>query len=699
MEIIMAKIFNGKWICPESFASYVPRNVYHKEHSPKLYNESPDDPKNLHFLFKRSFNLKKADGRYTLRISADDYGKYYVNGTFVGQGPTPGYIESYFYNEFDVTDALRDGENEISAHVYYQGLNNRVWISGDLRMGLIADLYAPDGALVVATDELWQYREIKNYLPATFFGERVQYTELYDSRIPDDEYRNAILKPNDDIIFYDKPARPLQIYEIEPVIKEALPSGALFCDFGTEKTACIKIIAEGKSGDEIRILCGEERDDSEYKVRFKMRCNCNYDDKWILAGGEDTLEQFDYKAFRYCTLVPSSPDVKIKKITAIVRHMNFDHNACTIEADSKVLEDVFELCKNGVKYGTQEVFVDCPSREKGQYAGDMTVTSGAHLWLTGDIYMLEKGIVDHARSAKICKGLMAVFSGALMQEIADYSLQFPLLLLRHYAFTGDKEFLASMLPVAEGMLEHFAQYAREDGLLDGVKDKWNLVDWPRNLRDNYDFNLIKPIGDGAHNVMNAFYVGSVLNVEEIKDILGISHSNEGKKLVEAFNKAFFRKDLGLYVDTETSEHSSLHSNMLAAFYGFIPEGYEESVAAHLMNKGMVCGVYMSYFYMRGLCRLGKYEYVYDLITSEGENSWYNMIRDGATACIEAWGKDKKDNTSFCHPWASAPITVLIEDLLGVSYDGRVGEHHIPAKAGKLKMKIPTRVGEVNIDIN
>ena len=690
--------FTGKWICTPEFADAIPRNIYHKEHSPALFTENANDPKNIHVLFRRRFALKKADGRYILRISADDYGKYYVNGIFIGQGPTPGYIESYFYNEFDVTDCLRDGENEISAHVYYQGLNNRVWISGDLRMGLIADLYAPDGFLVVATDELWQYREIKNYLPATFFGERVQYTELYDSRIPDEEYKNAILKPNDDIIFYDQPARPLQIYEIEPVIKETLPSGALFCDFGTEKTACIKIIAEGKSGDEIRILCGEESDDSEYKVRFKMRCNCNYDDKWILAGGENTLEQYDYKAFRYCTLVPSSPDVKIKSVKAVVRHMDFDHGACTLKSDDKVLEQVFELCKNGVKYGTQEVFVDCPSREKGQYAGDMTVTSGAHLWLTGDIYMLEKGIIDHVRSAKICKGLMAVLSGALMQEIADYSLQFPLLLLRHYAFTGNKDFLASMLPVAEGMLQHFSQYAREDGLLDGVKDKWNLVDWPRNLRDNYDFELVKPIGDGAHNVINAFYVGSVLNVEEIKDILGISHENKGKKLAESFNKAFFRADLGVYVDREGSDHPSLHSNMLAPFYGFVPEGYEERVANHLMNKGMVCGVYMSYFLMRGLCKLGKHEYVYDLITSTDENSWYNMIRDGATACIEAWGKDKKDNTSFCHPWASAPITVLIEDLLGVSYDGTVGEHHIPAKVGKLTMKIPTSKGTVTINI-
>lgn len=694
----MSTAFKGKWICTPTFAELVPRNVYHKEHSPALFTESADDPKNIHVFFRKKFDLKKTDGRYILRISADDYGKYYVNGAFIGQGPTPGYIESYHYNEFDITDYLNDGENEIKAHVYYQGLNNRVWISGDLRMGLIADLIAPSGKVILCTDKTWEYVNIKNYLPASFYGERVQYSEHYDSRIALDEFKPAPLKANDDIIFADAPTRPLSVYEISPKTTEILPNGSLFCDFGTEITATVRIVAEGKSGDEIRILCGEEQDDSEFKVRFMMRCNCHYTERWILDDGESTLDQYDYKAFRYMTLVPSSPDIKIKSVAAVVRHAAFDDSACTIEADNKVLEQVFELCKVGVKCGTQEVFVDCPSREKGQYAGDMTVTSGAQLWLTGDIYMLEKGILDHARSTKICKGLMAVLSGALMQEIADYSLQFPLLLLRHYQFTKNKEFLASMLPVAEGMLEHFRQYAREDGLLDGVKDKWNLVDWPRNLRDNYDFPLVKPIGDGAHNVINAFYVGSVMNVEEIKDILDIPHENEGKRLADAFNKAFFRKDLGLYVDTEKSDHSSIHSNMLAPFYGFIPEGYENSVAEFLMSKGMVCGVYMSYFLMRGLCRLGCHDYVYGLITSTGENSWYNMIRDGATACIEAWGKDKKDNTSFCHPWASAPITVLIEDLLGVSYDGTVGQHHIPKNAGRIKMKIPTSNGTVTVEV-
>ncbi len=693
----MQQTFSGKWITTADFAGRMPRDMYHKEFEAPHYRRDEDhEPYNVHVWFRKEFALNKRDGRYILRVSADDYGKYCINGIFVGQGPTPGYIEAYHYHEFDVTEQLCEGNNIITAHVYYQGLINRVWISGDLRMGLIADLLDPDGSAIVVTDETWEYAPISNYTGTRKLGYDTQYLEDYDSRIPLGEYRSVAVRQYDDIVFWTAPTAALAVYDVTPQSVIELPQGGIFYDFGTEITATLNITAKGKRGDRIVILCGEELDDSPERVRHKMRCDCHYQETWILDDGEETLEQYDYKAFRYVTLVPSSSDVVIGNVVAVVRHAPFDDDACTLTCEDRALESVFSLCKNGVKYGTQEVYVDCPTREKGQYAGDMTVTSGAQLWLTGDISMLEKGILDHVRSANICKGLMAVLSGSFMQEIADYSLQFPLLLERHYQFAKDREFLSSMIPVAEGMFAHFERYAREDGLLDGVRDKWNLVDWPEEARDDYDFPLPKPVGPGTHNVLNAFYVGSVLTLERLKDVLGIVHDDKGKRLVEAFNRAFFRPAIGRYVDTEQSAHSSLHANMLAPFFGFVPAGYEKSVGDFLVAKGMACGVYMSYFLMRGLCRLGYYEAVYDLITSTGENSWYNMIQDGATTCMEAWGKDKKDNTSFCHPWSSAPITVLIEDLLSVSYDGTIGELHLPTKAGGFTMKIPTAQGTVTI---
>ena len=691
--------FKGKWICEPRFADILPKDPYHKQLEPPRDNRKhPTELCNVHTLFRRRFALNKKAGRYLLRFSADDYGKVYVNGVFVGQGPTTGFLTAYHFNEIDITDKLCSGDNEILIHAYYQGLINHVWTSGDFRSGVIADLIAPDGDIILSTDEAWECAPINNYTTMRVIGYKTQYLEDYDSRIPPAPFNNAALRVYDDIIFRSAPTPMLQIYDVVPKKIETLPGG-IFYDFGQEITGTLQIHAIGQSGDTIRILCGEETDNSEVKVRYSMRCNCEYDETWTLCEGENHLDQYDYKAFRYVTLIPSAPSVKIEKLTAVIRHAPFNDGLCTLKADDPILESVFCICKNGVKYGTQEVYVDCPSREKGQYAGDMTVTSGSQLWLTGDIFMLEKGIRDQAHSAFIDKGLMAVMGGGLMQEIADYSLQFPLLLLRYYGYTGDKEFLSSMLPIAENMIAHFEKFAREDGLLDGVNDKWNLVDWPENLRDGYDFTLKNPIGSGVHNVINAFYIGCVKNVEEIKYILGIPYKKKSERLAEAFNRVFYRPKLGLYVDAEDSSHSSLHSNILPVFYDIHPKKSEDSIGSFLVKKGLVCGVYMSYFLMRALCRLGRFENAYRLIVSTDENSWYNMVREGGTTCFEAWGKDKKWNTSLCHPWASSPIIILIEELMNVSLDGTVGEHRFPKDAGRIEMTIPTPKGVLTVTAN
>ncbi len=691
--------FAGKWITVPAFAALAPLSVFHRESEPSPAGEHPEELRNVHALFCRSFSLEKKPGRYLWRVSADDYAKLYVNGRYLSQGPTPGYPWAYHYNEFDVTDYLHEGTNVLTAHVYYQGQINRVWVSGDLRMGLIADLVSPDGSVLLSTDGTWEYAVLGNYTCTRTAGYRTQYLEDYDSRIPIPPFSPAAVRGDCGVVFDDAPCAALSVYERLPARTEALPGGGIFCDFGQEITASLKLSASGAPGARVRILCGEEMDDSPERVRFRMRCGCEYEETWTLAGGApDTLEQYDYKAFRYAAILPEDADTVLGGISAVVRHAPFDDGACTLEADDKVLEAVFGICKNGVKYGTQEVYVDCPSREKGQYAGDMTVTSAAQLWLTGDPAMLEKGIREQARSAVIDEGLMAVMTASQMQEIADYSLQFPLLLLRHYRFTGDRAFLAEMLPVAERMRASFVRYVRADGLLDGVTGKWNLVDWPKNLRDGYDFPLTAPIGPGVHNVVNAFYVGCVRNIEEIRTILGLPTDGEGERLAAAFRRVFYDEEQGLFVDAEGSRHASLHANMLAPFYGFLPKEAERTVGDFLVRRGLVCGVYMAYFLLHGLCRLGRYEDVYRMLTSTGEISWYNMVREGGTTCFEAWGKDKKNNCSLCHPWASAPVSVLIEGLLSVSPDGTVGECHLPKEAGHLTMRIPTGAGPVTVRV-
>ena len=97
-----------------------------------------------------------------------------------------------------------------------------------------------------------------------------------------------------------------------------------------------------------------------------------------------------------------------------------------------------------------------------------------------------------------------------MQEIADYSLEFPAILNWIYSIDGDIEFLKRCEPYATGVYNYYKKYENSDGLLDRVIE-WNLVDWPANLRDGYDFPLTRPVGYGVHNVINALWYGLSYN--------------------------------------------------------------------------------------------------------------------------------------------------------------------------------------------
>ena len=138
--------------------------------------------------------------------------------------------------------------------------------------------------------------------------------------------------------------------------------------------------------------------------------------------------------------------------------------------------------------------------------------------------------------------MMAVAPGSFMQEIADFSLLYPLQLLHYYHLTGDISFVKEMLPIAEGVVDYFKRYERNDGLIEKVTDKWNLVDWPDNLRDGYDFELTKPIGDGCHNVINTYYYGAMTTVNKLRGLLDLGKKYESEEIKVSFLKAFYNEE-------------------------------------------------------------------------------------------------------------------------------------------------------------
>ena len=265
--------------------------------------------------------------------------------------------------------------------------------------------------------------------------------------------------------------------------------------------------------------------------------------------------------------------------------------------------------------------------------------------------------------------------------------------MTYYALTGDIDTVRRLMPVVDGLEDYFDRLRTPEGLIENVTEKWNLVDWPDNLRDGYDFDLKQPIGPGKHNVMNAFYYGLKRDADRMRNLLGLHERHEAEAVRQAFVRAF-RKNDGLFRDAPGSAHTALHSVVLPLYYGITAAEDVPAAVQFIREKKLCCGVYMAYFVLKALARNGEYELMNELLFSEDEHSWGNMLREGATSCWEAWGRDQKWNTSLCHPWASAPIILLYEDVAGIcpAEPGfrRVEQHpHAPAYLGDIALTIGT----------
>ena len=657
--------FKGKWITNKDFCDLKPINVFHKAKATFEYTPR-EELMNKHILFRSEFDLDDTLNT-KIYISADDYYKLYINGEFVAMGPCPGYNFEYYYNELDISSYVKKGKNTIAVHTYYQGLINRVWVSGDERHGLIFDIVNND-RVVLFSDENVKCSYHSGFSSLGLLGYQTAFRECYDAGCKetgfekcdyDDAYWDkSYIKAYNDYNLVPQPTYPLVVYNKKPEICEKRDN-SIFLDFGQEMVGYLTFKAKGEKGSKITLHFSEELDDDGLP-RYQLRCNCIYEEEMILSGKEDVLNQFDYKAFRYAEIIfDDGVEVDTDSIEFIVRHYPYEEKKFDIK-DNK-LASIMRLSLDSVKYGTQELYMDCPTREKGQYICDCGLIGLSHIVATGDKEMFKKFLYNTASSDFICKGLMTEAPCSHMQEIADYSLQFSFFVWKYYEMTGDRETLKNMVSVCEGVWEYFKKYEKESGLIENVAEKWNMVDWPENLRDDYDFPEETPAGPGFHNVINAFYIGLLIYIDKMYTELGIDKKTDADKKKKAFVKAFYNEATHLFTDREETEHASLHSNVLPLLFDIIPDDEcKKNILLMIDEKRLTkCNFFMGAFMLFALQKEGEKELLYNIITDE--RAWMNMLKEGATTTFEAWGKEQKWNTSLFHPVGAIPL-IFIDDI-------------------------------------
>ncbi len=646
--------FLGKWITDEEFYALPPRNVFFRQLERVTLDCS--EHRDRHILFRRKFHLTRKPTSAKIYISADDYYKLYINGSFAGQGPAPAYRFRYNYNVIDVTEFLREGENTLAVHTLYQGLVNRVWVSGDCMHGLILDLLA-DGETVLSSDESFLAHPHTGYRELSTVGYNTQFMEEYDSNAPEvgfekpdfDDSAWECARPHTtaDHVLTEQRSAMLTFERIAPKEIRRV-DGSILYDFGANYVGYLFARAKGEKGSVVTIRQGHELLEDGH-VRHELRANCVYEETWILGEGESVLDEYDYKSFRYAELtLPEGAE--LLELSLVARYHPFSDRARMRKefSDTEELKRVWDLCLHTQKYGVQEVIQDCMEREKGFYVGDGCYTALTYMLLSGEDDMVRKLIDDGFSSSFITDGLVTCLDCAFMQEIAEYPLMMIYLILWHYRLTGDRAYLSTNYPKVKALLDVYRRDYEKDGILSHL-DKWCVVEWPKNFRDDYAVDIKEGrVCEEPHVSINAYYIAAVRAANSMAEILGESAYRDEAPLLDAFLNTFYLPRVGFFRDGVKEDHVSLVGNVFPFAFGLCPDkACEDRIAAMIRERGIhSLSMFCTFPAMMGFAKRGEMGVIREMLTDP--EAWLRMLREGATTTFEGWGRDSKWNTSLFH---------------------------------------------------
>ena len=643
----------------------------------------------------------------------------FLNGEFVGLGPTrigraPSGEDVLYYNSFDVTALLQNGSNALGAicyttlekaflcqlTVFYKNGTKRVILNSARDA---ESFFGMDGTRVFASGRsigtVFYKEEAENVNAAAYpFGfDRPDFEGVWPAVSTKEALgveHERVLRPY--------PGEPIKRIPQEVALVERAEDGRIRIDLGHEIIGGLRLTVNAPSAHTVKLIFGEELCE-DGTVRHPMRTGNSYLEQWTLCEGEQTLENFGMKAFRYVDVYGCLADISEDCVKGIALRRAFDAEESSFTCSNEVLCRLYDTGKYAVCATAQDIRVDSQTRERCPYEGDTLVSMLAAYHYTAD-RSLSRFTVDYLLSHRI--------------RAAEYAL-LPIHMVRlDYLYSGDRTLLdrhygtlrrliqSDEIDEATGLVP---SRPAEDGSPNAV-----MIDSPACACDGYAVEL-------AHfnTVYNAIYYICLRDMTVLADVLGkedeaTAYRNAADNLRADMIEQLYCPERGAFRDGLTADgtpvdHFAQHATAYALCAGiYSDDGMKDVLGRTLVGQDAVrTGVYGAFFLFDALYRAGFGAYATALLASNdcsaGAHTFAAALRNNhVTIAPEAWCPEEKPDMSLSHAWGTSPATLIARGMFGIR-PTRPGFHkfEIRPQIGDLPyaaIRIPTVKGTVGVSI-
>lgn len=624
-------------------------------------------------VFSKTWQQEKAPESAVLYLTALGVYEAYINGKRVGDYVlAPGwtvYEKRLQYQEYDVTDLIREGENEINVTV------GKGWFASPMpgwkdtedkerrvkrEVGLLGELMmsyeSNESRQVLVTDKSWEVCEGP-----------VRFSEIYDGETYDASFTCAEKR---EVCEFSWPMETLipqegeEIREMERVAaKEILltPAGEWIVDFGQNITGYVEFTVDAHEHEQVKILHGEilDKEGNFYNENYRSaKAEINY----VCCEGKQTWHpELTFFGFRYLKLAKFPGKPKAEQFTAIAVYSDMKQTGFVRTAHEGI-NQLFSNVLWGQKGNFLDVPTDCPQRdERLGWTGDaQTFTKAASY--NFDVERFYRKWLRDLKADQLESGSVPQVIPNMLpecQESAAWGDAATICPWQMYMTYGNISDLAEQFDSMKKWVDFITQNTTTKYLWTGGE---HFGDW---------LGLDSPSGSykGASRedfIATAFYAHSTHLVIKAGRALGkdVSEYEElFEKIKEAFRKAYpeylTQTEHAIAVWFELAEDLQKTADALAEM--IVKDGTQ-------IRTGFVGTPYI----LHVLSNYGYTELAYSLLLREKYPSWLYAVGKGATTMWEHWDGIMEDGSlwssdmnSFNHYSYGAVADWLYEEAAGI----------------------------------